>query len=448
MNKEELKRFVCDYLDAHASQLVASAEALLRMPELSYREERTSEFVGKAFARLGLQEKTGLAITGRRAEADTGRPGPCVGVLGELDALIVPNHPFADSETHAAHACGHHAGLNAMLGCAEALTQPEVMRELSGRLAFVATPSEECQNQPYIASLVDAGRLRFFGGKSEMIAEGVFDDIDIAMMGHAGNRLFTPSGFNGFVMKHLVFLGKAAHAGAYPEKGVNAIAMMRSAMNMLDAQRDTFRDEAHVRIHGYISEGGEAVNVVPDRIVYVLQVRGGSPEAIQDASEKVDRCVEASAVAFGGRAEVHNIFGFMPLIAYDSLDDLQQANVALVAPKTPFTRGIYRPASTDMGDVSMIRPSLHLYFDGFAGTAHTDSFLATDLQAAYVNPAKYLALNAIDLLYGDASCGSRVAAEKCPMTKEEYLRAMEGFSSIKSFDHFKNTTPDNRNPPA
>lgn len=433
MTKEELKSFVCNYLDDHKEQLAKSAETLLHMPELSYREEKTSAFVGQTFARLGLQEKTGLAITGRRADVDTGRPGPCVGILGELDALIVPNHPFANPDTHAAHACGHHAGLNAMLGCAEALTQPEVLRHLSGRIAFVATPSEECQNQPYIASLIDAGKLQFFGGKTELIAEGVFDDIDIAMMGHAGSSLFTPSGFNGFVMKRLVFRGKSAHAGANPEKGVNAIAMMRSAMNMLDAQRDTFRDEDHVRIHGYISDGGEAVNVVPDHIVYVLQVRGGSPEAIQDASDKVDRCVEAAAIAFGGETEVHNIFGFMPLIAYDSLDDLQLANVAFVSPGTPCTRGVYRPSSTDMGDVSMIRPSLHLYFNGFTGTAHTDSFLATDPQAAYVNAAKYLALNTIDLLYDDASCGRRIAAEKCPMTKEEYLRAMAAFSSIRKF---------------
>ncbi len=433
MTKEELKQFVCDYLDAHEKQLVESGETLLRMPELSYREERTSAFVEQFFSRLGLSQKNSLAITGRRADVDTGRPGPCVGVLGELDALIVPNHPFANPSTHAAHACGHYAGLNAMLGCAEALTQPEVLSHLSGRIAFVATPSEECQNQPYIASLIEEGKLRFFGGKSEMIAEGVFDDIDIAMMAHAGSTIFTPSGFNGFVMKRLVFRGKAAHAGANPEKGINAIAMMRSAMNMIDAQRDTFRDEDHVRIHGYISEGGEAVNVVPDRIVYVLQVRGGSPEAIKDASDKVDRCVEAAAIAFGGETEVHNIFGFMPLIPYESLDNLMIANAAFVAPDTPCTRGIYRPSSTDMGDVSMIRPSLHLYFDGFTGTAHTDSFLAKDLHAAYVNSAKYLALNTIDLLYDNASCGVRIAAEKCPMTKDEYIKAMERFSSTRKF---------------
>ena len=265
------------------------------------------------------------------------------------------------------------------------------------------------------------------------VAEGVFDDIDVAMMLHAGGTNYTPSGFNGFVMKRLIFHGKSAHAGANPDKGVNAISMMRSALTLMDAQRDTFRDEAHVRLHGYIPEGGEAVNVVPDRAVFTLQVRAASPEAIQDASDKVDRCVKAVAIAFGGETEVQNIFGFMPLIAYDELDDVHERNVHAIAPNAPFTRGIYRPSSTDMGDVSMIIPSLHGYFRGFAGTAHTDDFLAIDPQQAYVDSAKMLAMDAIDLLWDDASCGRKIAALKCPMDKQTYLEKMRGFSSTLTF---------------
>lgn len=438
MNKDELKRYVCEYLDSHSDELIRRGEELLRIPELSYCENKTSALVGKCFEKLGLKQRTGLAITGRRADIDTGRPGPRLAVLGELDALIVPQHKYADPETHAAHACGHHAALNAMLGCAEALTRPEVMEHLSGSLAFIATPSEECQNQPHIVSLIEAGKLQFFGGKSEMIAEGVFDDIDLAIMLHSGGSNFTPSGFNGFVMKRLVFHGKAAHAGANPDKGINAISMMRGAMALLDAQRDTFRDEDHVRIHGYIPDGGEAVNVVPDRAVFTLQVRAGSPDAIQDASDKVDRCVHAAAIAFGGTAEVQNLFGFMPLIAYDALDDIHERNIReWIAPDAPFTRGIYRPSSTDMGDVSMIIPSLHAYSRGFSGTAHTDDFLVCDPKQAYVDSAKMLALNAVDLLWGDAACGKAAAKAPCPMSKAEYLEKMHGFSSIKQFGEGK-----------
>lgn len=435
MDKSELKSLACQLIDRDQVKIIASGEKLLRMPELSYKENRTAGFAVEHLEGLGLKVKKGLAITGFRADAATGRPGPTLGILGELDGLIVPNHAFADPATHAAHACGHHAAFNAMLHAAAYLTAPEILQHLSGTLAFVGTPSEECQDQPYIASLVRQGKLEFFGGKSQMIAEGVFDDIDLAMMLHAGSANFTPSGFNGFVMKRLIFKGRSAHAGACPERGINAISMMRCAMAMIDAQRDTFRDEDHVRIHGYIPEGGEAVNVVPDNTVFTLQVRAGSPEAIEDASAKVDRCVRAAAVAFGGESEVQNIFGFMPLVPYSDFDALHEENVRLVAPDAPFSRGIYRPSSTDMGDVSMIRPSLHAYFRGFEGSAHTDTFLAADKKAAYVDSVKYLVLNAIDLLYGDAEKGLRIASLPTPMSKQEYIKAMHSFSSVKKFSN-------------
>ena len=433
MTAAELKKYLSDLIDRNRDEIIRSGEALLRMPELSYKETKTSAFAVEFLEKIGLEVNKSLAITGFRADVSTGRPGPRLGILGELDALIVPNHTFADPETHAAHACGHHAAFNAMLHAAAFLCRPEVLEHLSGSLAFVGTPSEECQNQPFIASLIREGKLEFFGGKSQMIAEGVFDDIDVAMMLHGGAENFTPSGFNGFVMKRLVFKGRSAHAGAYPERGVNAISMMRCAMAMIDAQRDTFRDEDHVRIHGYIPEGGEAVNVVPDHAVFTLQVRAGSPAAIEDASDKVDRCVRAAAIAFGGESTVENIFGFMPLVPYDEFDELHRKNAELIAPEAPFTKGIYRPSSTDMGDVSMIKPSLHAYFGGFSGSAHTDSFLAADLQRSYVDPVKFLVLDAVDLLMGDAAAASRIAALPTPMTKEEYIKAMHGFSSVKNY---------------
>ena len=433
MDKSKLKNLASSRIDSRADEFISSGEKLLRMPELSYCENKTADFVEQIFSKIGLEVKKNLAITGLRADLDTGRPGPKIAVLGELDGLIVPNHAFADPETHAAHACGHHAALNAMLGCAEILSQPEILQHLSGSIAFIATPSEECQNQPYIASLIEKGKLTFFGGKSQLIAEGVFDDIDAAVMLHAGNSNFTPSGFNGFVMKRLEFNGRAAHAGAYPERGINAISMMRAALGLIDYQRETFRDEDHVRIHGYVSYGGEAVNVIPDRAEYTLQVRGGTPESIKDASEKVDRCVQAAATAFGGQATVHNLFGFMPLVSYDALDEIHRNNAEIIAPGVPFTKGIYRPSSTDMGDVSMIKPSLHAYFRGFAGTAHTDTFLAEDPLAAYADSVKFLTFDVIDLLYGDAQTARQIAELPVPMTKAEYLKEMRSFSSVKHF---------------
>ena len=109
MNKTELKKFVCRFLDEHQQELITDGEYLLNIPELAYREYKTSEFVANRLAGLGLEPRKNIAVTGVRADLDTGRPGPVTAVLGELDAIIVPDHPFADKTSGAAHACGHHA---------------------------------------------------------------------------------------------------------------------------------------------------------------------------------------------------------------------------------------------------------------------------------------------------------------------------------------------------
>ena len=435
MDKETLKRRVCEFVEKNFARFTAIGEQILHNPELSYREVKTAALAKGIFEELGLPVKEGLSITGLRADLATGRPGPRVAVLGELDALIVPGHPFADPTTGAAHACGHHAAFTSMLGAAIALCQPEVRAELCGDIAFIATPSEECQNQDYIADLIRQGKLHYFSGKSDMLYNGVFDDVDVALVSHASEFDYLPTGSNGFVMKHLHFHGKAAHAGSSPDKGVNAATMMRATLSLIDAQRDTFRDENHVRIHGYIADGGAAVNVVPEHAMYVMQVRGATPEAVADAAAKVDRCCHAAAVAFGGRVEVRNIFGFMPLKAYTSLDTMHLRNFRLLeGDEAPFREGVFDCGSTDMGDVSMVVPSLHMYFTGFQSHAHAIDFLVTDKHTAYATSVKMMALDVIDLLYGDAALGRQVAAEKTPMTKAEYIAAMDAFTSTRVFD--------------
>ena len=133
-------------------------------------------------------------------------------------------------------------------------------------------------------------------------------------------------------------------------------------------------------------------------------------------------------------ATVENIFGFMPLINYPEFDELHARNVTeIIAPGEEFNRGIYRPSSTDMGDVSMIMPSLHGYCGGFCGTAHTDGFLVTAPERAYVDSAKMLALDVIDLLFGDASRGKEIAALPPMMSKTEYLQKMRSFSSTVEY---------------
>ena len=178
-SKEELKRSAAEIIDSKADELVALAKTILAHPEPGFREVKTAKLVAEQFGALGLQPRSGLAVTGVRADASGTAPGPTLAILGELDSLIVADHPHADLETNAAHACGHHCQIGIMLGAAAALTNPNVLNSLSGRLAFMAVPAEEYIEIEYRDGLRRDGKIEFLGGKPELVRLGEFDDIHL-----------------------------------------------------------------------------------------------------------------------------------------------------------------------------------------------------------------------------------------------------------------------------
>ena len=428
----ELKQAAIASIECRKAEILQLADNILRHPELGYQEYRTAELVENEFLKLGLQPRTGLAITGVRADIDSGRPGPRIAIIGELDALPVPTHPFANPATGAAHACGHHAQITMMLAAAAALAP--IVKELSGSLAFIAVPAEEFQGLDYCRQLIAEKKISYCGGKPELIRLGVFDDIDAVLMIHAGHDTFVPESFNGFCMKQIVFEGKAAHCGLSPWDGINAASMARQALNMIDAQRDTLKDKDSVRIHGIISDGGSAVNVVPARATMEMQVRAKTPEAISNAAAIVDRCVKAAAMAFGGKVRIYNISGYMPYRSCPQLNDLHAQNLKELCGGTLGNFG-HRGSSTDMGDLSMLMPALHAYCGGFSGSPHAKDFVVTDPEKAYIQGAKLLAMDAIEMLAGNAEIGREIAAFPPVMDKAAYLDYKEKMSSTEEYSY-------------
>lgn len=428
----DLKKIVIDNIEAKRDEILAIADYLLHNPELGYTEFKTSAFVRNELEKLGLTIKTDLAITGLRADIDSGKPGPKIAIMGELDALPVPSHPFADGETGAAHACGHYAQLTMMLAAAKVLVP--IIKELSGSIAFIAVPAEEFQALEYCKKLISEGKITYCGGKPEFIKRGVFDDIDMVLLIHAGHDTFTPASYNGFCMKQIIFKGRAAHGGLSPWAGINAATMARQALNMIDGQRDTFNDKDSVRIHGVISDGGKAVNVVPARAELELQVRAKTPEAVKSACTVVDRCVKAAAMAFGGSVEINNFGGYMPYQGCPELNAVHAENLKELCGGVLGDFG-HRGSSTDMGDVSMLMPALHAYSGGFAGSPHAKDFIAVDPELAYIQGAKLLAMDAISLLSGNAEKAKAIAALPKIMDKKTYLEYKELLSSSEEFDY-------------
>ena len=203
----------------------------------------------------------------------------------------------AAEETGAAHACGHHAQLAAMLGAAAGLRA--VAPQLAGAICFLAAPAEEYIEIGYRSALRREGKLQYLGGKQQLIAEGAFDDIDLAMMVHAetdtkGAHVVTRGPAGGFIGKNVRFIGREAHAGGAPWLGVNALNAASLAIQAIHAQRETFRDCDAVRVHPILTKGGDLVNTVPADVRMESYVRAASLDAMRDANAKVNRAVRGA----------------------------------------------------------------------------------------------------------------------------------------------------------
>jgi amidohydrolase len=425
---DDRKARVCAAIDARRTELVRFAEAVAAHPELGFFEFATARRFSKALADLGLAPTTGLARTGVKAILAGGAPGPTVAVLGELDALPVPEHPLADPETGAAHACGHHAQLAMVLGVAYGLLGSGVLAELAGRVALFAVPAEEYVQLERRLALRAEGAIEFLGGKAELLRLGAFDDVDLAMMTHTTSvpteRSFAVGGTNNGVVAKLVrYRGRAAHAGRAPHAGINALNAAHVALAALHAQRETYRDEDHVRVHPIITHGGDVVNVVPADVRLELFVRGATLEAIRDATSKVDRALRAGALAIGARVAVTTLPGYLPLRNDPLLLELFRRNAErLVGPEEVTTAG-HRGSSTDMGDLSHVLPAIHPYAGGASGEGHGADYRIADPERAIVNPAKAMALTVVDLLADGAAAARRVlAAARPPLTRAGYLQ--------------------------
>ena len=439
-SKEDLKRRAAEIIDSKADELTALAKTILKNPEPGFREVKTALLVAQQFGALGMQPRSGLGVTGVRADASGTSPGPTVAVLGELDSLIVSDHPHANPDTGAAHACGHHCQIAMMLGAAMALTNSDVLTSLAGRIAFMAVPAEEYIEIEFRNGLREQGKIEFLGGKAEFVRLGEFDDVHLAMMLHttsnpAEKLMCISNTNNGTVAKRIQFIGRASHAGGAPHLGINALNAAMMAMTAINFNRETFRDEDSIRVHPIITKGGEAVSAVPADVRMETFVRGRTLEAIMDANAKVDRALKAGAMAVGAQVKIQTIPGYMPLQQNKALAEIFRANAAVLVGEENVGYVDHRGGSTDMGDISHLMPVIHPYVGGATGLGHGATYLIEDYSLAVIKGAKALAYTVIDLLADYASQGNNIVGDQRPdMSIPEYLKFMRDLASEEVFD--------------
>jgi amidohydrolase len=437
---DDLKARACAAIDERRDTLLGIAREIEGQPEMGYRETRTAGVVARAFRDLGLSYREGLAVTGVRADIQGGKPGPTVAVMGELDGLGVPDNPRADPTTGAVHACGHNAQIASMLGAGIGLLRSGALEELAGRVVLFAVPAEEYVEIEYRLDLRKQGKIEFLGGKSELIKLGELDDVDLAMMVHvtarpSDGRVALRSSNNGMLAKFVQFQGKAAHAGGAPEHGINALNAASLALSAIHCQRETLRDEDHIRIHPILTRGGETVNIVPRVATMEMFVRGATLDGIRDANWKVDRALRGAAMAIGAGVEITTLPGYMPLNVEPMLAELYGRNAARIVDKREIVDDLgHRGGSTDMGDVSLIMPALHPYAGGARGQGHGSDYEIVDYETAAMVPAKCMAMTVIDLL-SDGAAGARdvLTKHKPAMTKDAYLELLRGLAVDQTF---------------
>ncbi len=430
-DRDSLKRMVSDTIDNNRAEIIAFAKDIMDHPETGFKEHRTSEMAARKMDDMSVPYRKELAITGLKGRLEGGAgPGPSVAILGELDSLLVFEHPCANPETGAAHACGHNAQMGMMLGATMGLRASGVLDHLCGSVVPFAVPAEEFVELEDRMALRSEGRLEFLGGKQELIRLGEFDDVDIAMMCHTasdmGERMFSFGGTsNGHIVKYIQYIGRGAHAGAAPHMGINALNAANLGMAAIHANRETFRERETVRIHGIINKGGEAVNAVPSDVRLEWRVRSANTEDLVKNNAAVDRCFKAGALAVGAQVKITNIPGYMPLKHDPVLQEVLLDNAtALLGRDHILTIPNHRSrgGSTDMGDLSQIMPVCHPYTGGATGPGHSKDYMIADYERAVINPAKIMAMAVIDLLAEDGIKAKEVMQRSSPsMTKDEYV---------------------------
>jgi amidohydrolase len=431
MNFEQSAKILKECLEKRLPEIIKIGEDIYRNPEPGFQEHNTAALAAKKLESLGLIVNHDPDIPVVTAYMDTGKPGPVIAVMGEMDCVVCFEHPDC-TENGYVHACGHHVQVADMIGCAALLKDSGLLKDMCGKIKFMAVPAEEHIQQDFRMDLVRKGKLTFTGGKTELVYRGFFDDVDMAMMVHvleSDAKLSFGSTCNGCLIKQISYKGKAAHAGGAPHEGINALYAANLGLNAINALRETFKEEDSIRVHPIITKGGDTVNVIPSEVNIGTYVRGKTLDAILEVNKKVDRALAGTAAALGCRVEIEDVPGYFPLSSDPNFTSFAFECAKILAGDKAVRIG-HMGISTDMGDLSMIMPVIHPYVGGAKGGLHSGAFKIDDKDTAYGTGTHFLALTAYGLLSDNGACAFKIKKEHVPYfsSKEEFIRCMKDLS--------------------
>ena len=423
-------------VDKHRGLILDAERYIWENPETGYREWNTHRYLAEKYRALGYDIVEAGNIPGFYTDIDTGRPGPTVMILGELDSLIVHDHPECKKDTGYVHACGHNAQSAALLGIAAALSEPGALDELCGKIRLCAVPAEEGIEVEFRKELKKQGVIQSITGKGEIIRRGWLDGVDMAFMVHTTstereNYISINCGYNGCIVKNVTYKGVSAHAGGSPWAGVNALYAANVGMTAINALRETFRDTDQIRVHPIVTAGGTVVNAIPETVRLESYVRGANVEAIARENKKVNRAIAASAAAMGARVTIDDELAYSPLNNDPGMmEAARKAAVLTIGEENVRVSSSREGGCTDMGDISLIVPSVHPHIGGAIGGAHGKKYYINNPELACVKCAKFQINLLHQLLEKDAKLGKKIMAEFKPTfgSVKEYIDFVDSLS--------------------
>ncbi|MCC6179042.1 MAG: M20 family metallopeptidase [Chloroflexi bacterium] len=343
-------------------------------PELAFKEFRASARLADELEQDGFVVERGVGDlpTAFRATLHGGEPGPTIAILAEYDAL-----------PGIGHGCGHNVIASSALGAGLALARAG--RPFPGTVAIIGTPAEE------------GG-----GGKILLAEAGVFKGVDAAFMLHPSQRNMVRRGSLANSRVEIVFHGKASHAAGAPDLGINALEAVIQTFVSLNARRLQMRGDA--RVHGIITDGGQAVNIIPARAAAKFSIRARQRAYQRQLVAMLRQSAEAGALSTGARLEWTETRGYDNMVPNPTIADVFAEHIRATGRSVLDPAPNERMGSTDMGDVSQLIPAVHAYFDiAPSGVPnHTVEFTAAAVSPAgdrgVLDGALAMALTAADLL--------------------------------------------------
>jgi len=385
LDTESLRASVIGEIDSRLSELSELSLKIHANPELGFQEVKAAAWLTQYLEENGFSIERGICELPTAFRGSYGVDKPAIAILAEYDAL-----------PDLGHACGH----NIIAACAvgAGVAAKLAIDQFGGSIVVIGTPAEE-----------------LYGGKATMIDRGAFNDVDIAMMVHAG--VYDVATIQVLACQHLEveFFGKAAHAAGQPEAGINALEALVQSFAAINSLRQHIKDKA--RIHGIITDGGEAPNIVPAHSAGSFIVRAEEDAYLDELKERVLSCFIGAATASGARLEYRwGAVRYAPMRNNLTLARLFSQNMQSLGRQIKLFEPNQTFGSTDMGNVSQVVPGIHPFvaIAPIAVANHSPQFASAAASEAgirgLIDAAKALAMTVVDLT-ADSEIVSQVKQE-------------------------------------